>query len=124
MARFGLLIFALALLPSSADSWARDKNGTFTTHGGKSCGHYLDAYSRSTLSGGTQLKGTPEALTVFGWINGWLSAYNALSANGKKNILGGMTPNGARRWVATWCLDNPSKDVDDAIGTLTRKLER
>ena len=28
MARFGVLIFALALLPSSVDGWARDKNGT------------------------------------------------------------------------------------------------
>ena len=30
MARFGVLIFALALVFSSADDWAYDKNGNFT----------------------------------------------------------------------------------------------
>ena len=124
MARFGVMIFALALLLSSADGWAKDKNGIVTTYGNKSCGYYLDAYSRSELTGDRTIKGTHAAYRVFGWINGYLTAYNKLSNNGKEDILGGMTSNDVKRWMAAWCRDNPSKDTEDAVSALIGKLER
>ena len=124
MARFSVLIFALALLLSSADGWARDKNGGFTAHTHQSCGFYLDAYSTATLTGDSTFQGPYGAYLVFGWIGGYLSAYNHLSNNGKNDILGGMTPNDAMRWIAAWCRDNPSKNVWSAISALTGKLER
>ena len=88
MARFSVLIFALVMVFSSADAWAKDKNDRFTAYGNKSCGYYLDAYSRSTLTGGDTLSGPHAAWLVNGWINGYLTAYNELTNNGKKSILG------------------------------------
>ena len=40
-----------------------------------------------------------------------------------QNILGSMSTNDARRWIASWCRDNPSKDMDDGIKALILKLE-
>ncbi len=124
MARFGVLIVALALVLSSANGWARDKNGDFMTYDYVSCGEYVDAYSKSTLKGNRNFQGPYETGTVFGGIYGYLSAYNRFSNNGKSSILGSMSKNDARRWMAAWCRDNPSKDVDNAVNALTRKLRR
>ncbi len=112
------------LVLSSADGWARDKNGTFSTHNNRSCGYYLDLYSRTTLRGDRTLNGPYAAWAVFAWINGYLTAYNEHVANGKKTILGSMTLNDVRRWMAVWCRDNPSKDIDYAVSALTSKLRR
>ena len=109
---------------SSADGWADDKNGRFTSYDSRSCGYYLDAYSRTTLTGDTAQEGNHQAWGVFGWIDGYLTAYNAHVANGKESILGSMTINDARRWIAAWCRDNPSKDVMVGIEVLIRKLNR
>ena len=81
MARFSVLIFALALLLSSADGWAYDKF-RFDSYNSRSCGYYLDAYSRTTLTGDADQKGNHHAWGVFGWIEGYLTAYNAHAANG------------------------------------------
>jgi len=124
MARFSVLIFALALLLSSADGWAKGKNGSYNLYGNESCGYYLDAYSRSTLTGRGTQNGPHDAWSVFGWIAGYLSAYNELTNNGKKSILGSMTSNDARRWIAAWCRDSPSKKVWDAVDALIGKLNR
>ena len=124
MARFGVLIFALVVVFSSAEGWAKDKNGGYAAHGNLSCGYYLDVYSKTTLKGDGYLEGPREAWGVFGWINGYLTAYNRFNNNGKKSILGSMSMNDARRWIAAWCRDNPSKDIDDAVSALTDKLER
>ena len=124
MTRFGVLIFALVLVFSSAEGWAADKNGGYTAHGNLSCGYYLDAYSKTTLKGDGYLEGPHEAWGVFGWIIGYLAAYNEHIANGKEDILGGMTGNDAMRWVAAWCQDNPSRTVWEAAYALTRKLDR
>ena len=122
MARFGVLIFALAMAFSSAEGWAYDKYGDFIHYDGKSCGFYLDAYSKSTLKGEGRMKGPYEAWKVFGWINGYLTAYNRFNNNGKKSILGSMSMNDARRWIAAWCRDNPSKDVLHAVSALISKF--
>ena len=64
MVRFSVLIFALVLVQSSADGWAQDKSGVFSTYGNETCGYYLDAYSRTTLINGG-MKGPSEALGGF-----------------------------------------------------------
>ena len=79
MARFSVLVFALVMVFSSADGWAKDKKGGYADDGNPSCGYYLDAYSKTTLKGDGYLEGPHEALSVFGWINCYLTAYNQLS---------------------------------------------
>ena len=51
---------------SSADGWAFDKNGIFIAYGNFTCGYYLDAYSRTTLTGDRTKEGPYEAWRVSG----------------------------------------------------------
>jgi len=116
---FFLSIIALVL---SGAAHAKDKDGSYITVGNQSCGEYLDAYSRATLTGESEGKGPAEAVNIFGYINGYISAYNRYVPNGKQNILGSMSVNDVRRWIASWCQDNPSKDLVDGIDALIVKM--
>ena len=93
MARFGVLIFTLAMVFSSANGWAYDKNGMFTAYDHRSCGYYLEGCSRATLENDRSMGGPHEAWVVAGWIMGYLTAYNRFNDNGKESILGSMTGN-------------------------------
>jgi len=124
MARFSVLIFALALVFSSAEGLGADKDGMFTTYDNSSCGTYLDAYSKSTLTGDRGYSGPHQAWEVFGWISGYLTAYNELRINGKPSILGSMGTNDALRWIASWCRGNPSTDVWAALSAFVGKIDR
>jgi len=115
-----LCLSIIALVLSGA-AYARDKDGNYTVIGNKSCGYYLDGYSKATLTD-TGFKGVFESSLVFGFISGYLTAYNTTVPNGKQNILGSMSINDARRWIASWCWDNPSKDMDDGTQALIVKL--
>ena len=53
-----------------------------------------------------------------GWINGYISEYNGWVDNGKSDIVAGMGTNDTYRWLASWCRDNPSKGLFDAIQSL------
>ena len=117
-----LCLSVIALVLSGA-AHAKDKDGNFTTIGNKSCGYYLDAYSKATLTD-AGFSGQHESFLAFGFINGYLSAYNAKVPNGKQNILGSMSNNDAYRWIASWCRGNPSKDLDDGTNALTVKMEK
>jgi hypothetical protein len=61
---------------------------------------------------------------ALGFVNGYLSAYNAWAENGIKNILGSMSPNDAYRWLVSWCRDMPSTRVDDGLFALVTKLSK
>ena len=103
MARFSVLVFALVMVFSSAEGWGQDKTGRFTTLNNSPCGTYLYAYSKSTLTGdGGQI--------------GLLETGRSLMR------IGLMTPNDARRWIASWCGHNPFKTVYQALDALTNEL--
>ena len=101
-----------------------EKDGFYTVTGSKSCGKYLDAYAKATLTGESAYEGPHQSWKVFGYINGYLTAYNQYVHNGKKNIRGSMSVNDTYRWTASWCRDNPSKHLVDGIGALTVKMEK
>ena len=119
--RHALFLSVIALVLSGG-AHAKDKDGSYITVGNQSCEEYLDAYSRATLTGESEGKGPAESVNIFGYINGYISAYNHYVPNGKKNILGSMSMNDVRRWIASWCPDNPPKDLVDGIVALIVKL--
>jgi hypothetical protein len=53
-----------------------------------------------------------------GWVGGFITTYNSYVQNGKRDILEGMTANDALRWVASWCRDNSSRDLEYALEAL------
>jgi hypothetical protein len=114
MILFALILFGGAVF--SVPGEARDKNGGWTPYGGPSCEAYLGAYGKATLTGKHTYNGPEDTVIAFSWIAGFVSAYNAQTANGRLNILAGKHLNATFRWLASWCRDNPSGIV--AVGLL------
>jgi len=115
-----LLMMVLVGLVINGPAWGYDQDG-ITAFNTPKCGEYLDVYAKTTLKPNNVYEGPYEAWKVFGWISGYLTAYNENTDNRIKNILGTTTMNDARRWIASWCRDNPSKDVLDALVALFSK---
>ena len=111
-----LLILGVSGISGQAN--ARDRNGGLTLHGSITCSEYLDAYSRSTLTGDNGYSGQHETWGAFNYIYGFLSAYNGYVENGIADIIEGMSANDVRRWTSSWCRDNSSESLHDALNEL------
>ena len=101
----------LILLTNSGDGFGSD-----ATYGVPSCNDYLDAYSRTKLSGSSTFRGPPEVWGAFGWIDGYLTQYNMMNSFGIRDITKNVTFNDTYRWIASWCRDNPAFSLDRPIG--------
>lgn len=117
-------LVALVIAGTAGSGYAVDKDGNYSTADPISCGDYLDAYSKATLTGKSEYKGPHGTWKAFARISGYLTAYNRYVPNGKANIIGSMSLNNGRKWIASWCRDNPSKDLEDGIVSLISKLEK
>jgi hypothetical protein len=117
-------LLALTIAGTASKGQSKDKDYNFTDYGLYSCGAFLGAYSKTTLLENGKYKGPYEYWRLDGWIDGYLTGYNEFANNGKSSILGSMSYNDARRWLASWCRDNPSKGLWDSLNALTNKLER
>ena len=61
MTRFIIpILVALAIVGTAESGWAADKDGGYSIRGPTTCGEYLDAYSKSTLTGDSTYKGQYE----------------------------------------------------------------
>ena len=115
MSRLIVAALVASCLVVSAKSYAADANGNYIRYGAPTCGQYLDAYSSAELTGKwTALTTDPITANALGWISGFVSAYNRYVDNERQSILGDMSLNDARGWMASWCRDNPSKYADEA----------
>ena len=112
---FVSILCALMIVGATQFGHTRDADGTYSALENKSCGEYLDAYSRATLyDDGDGYKGPHEFWYATGWINGYITSYNQWTANGKENVAAGLSHGDVYRWVASWCRDNPSKELVEA----------
>ena len=111
-------LIALGFSFSAGGVSATDARGRYSIHGPFSCGQFLDAYSRSTLTGARTFQGPHEFWKAIGWIGGFISAYNMTTSNGRQDVLVGMSINARLKWIASWCRDNPSKYLLNATLTL------
>jgi hypothetical protein len=118
-----IILVAAIVLGIAGGVEAAEPSGGFTPYGSVSCAEYLDDYSRLKLTGGGKYSGPVNAFGSFDWLNGFISGINHEAKNGKKDIFEGMTPNGIKRWIASWCRDNPSRNVIGAVYNL-RKTRR
>ena len=123
MKRIILLPIALTVI-CSENGYAFDKNGKRKWFGELSCGSYLDVYSRMAFQGTNTYSSYPDGREVADWIEGFITDFNQFVDNGKANILGNMSINDARKWLASWCRDNPSKTLDLGIRSLAKSLSK
>jgi hypothetical protein len=105
----------MVMLVIGALVWGKGA-GAFVTHDLPVCSEFLDAYGKTTLMEGGKYSGPHEVWGVFGWVNGYLTAWDRSVGDG--DALDGMLSNDVHRWVASWCRDNLSKDIDDALQAL------
>ena len=114
------IFFGLALIGVlvSGPAWAF-KGNTYTILSVRNCVHYMDAYSRTTFTN-TGYRGPYKMWENLGWINGYLTAYNRLTPNGREDILGSMSGSDTAKWIGSWCRDNPKKNILDALDALIK----
>jgi hypothetical protein len=111
----------LVALVMAGPAWGADGIG-FIYIGSDSCGDYLDAYSRTKLTGKSAYSGPHEMWKAEGWISGYITAYNRYVKNGKQNITKSMSQNDVNKWMASWCRDNLTKKMHNGIHALINKL--
>lgn len=118
-----VLVVIVGVWGFTAPASAKDDNnyGEYTDYG-YSCAEYLDAYSRTTLVE-ENFQGPHEVWRAFGYIEGYISAYNAYIPNGKRDITSSHSFNDVRRWLASWCRDNDTKGVHEALLAFIKSRE-
>jgi hypothetical protein len=104
-----LLVVMLGVVGTAEDSRA------FTAFGDIACGKYLDAYSKTTLTGDHGYEGPYEMWRAAGWMNGFITDVN-WEIDG--NVAKGMTNNQVRQWAASWCRDNITETLSKAMEVL------
>jgi hypothetical protein len=112
------IIAVLVALVVSGPAWALDNKGNYITYGVNSCTKYIDVYSRTKLTGRSTYDGPLDAWFSFGWIHGYVTAYNESVRNYRSDIFYSMSMNNAYKWMASWCRDNHQKNVHDALKAL------
>ena len=116
-----LLMVGLVGLVISGPAWGYEKDGDFTSLGKPECEKYLGAYGNITFTAEGKITGPHEAFVFVSWMAGYTTAYNKYVDNGKANILDSVASNDVLRWIASWCRDNPTQDVRDALEALFSK---
>ena len=104
----------------SGEAVGANKEGGFAVYGSHTCGEYSDAYANATLTGKNGFKGRHNWWQIDGWIDGYLTAYNQLKKNMIRDVIVEMSANDSRRWMASWCRDNPSDMFLNAIDRLIK----
>lgn len=116
------VLIAVGVAGAAGQVGAKDQDG-LSNASPFTCAMYLEAYSKSTLDGVAQFTGPQGATLLFGWAKGFEDGINAAARNGKRSV-NNMTPNDTRKWLASWCRDNPSKVMVEAFYALIPKSDR
>ena len=117
-----IILAALVGALVSGPAVAVDETGSYYRlgMGSEKCAKYLGAYGTS------ELKHTPDGQFSFnnrfgiwiGWIHGYATRVN-MTTKGRANIYD-MDSIGIAAWLASWCRDNPSKDLTEAMNAFTQ----
>ena len=117
------VIIAAALLGVlvSGPVWAVDEAGSYFNFGAglEKCTKYLGEYAAADLKKipGKQISYKRKFGYILGWIEGYATRVNKITKAGADiydmSILDMMA------WLASWCRDNPSKILINAMDSLT-----
>ena len=110
------LVLISVFMALASPTWGAS-NGRYTEYN-YNCQEYLDAYAKTTLIDDNKYSGPHAMWEASGYIRGYTTAYNRETNNGIGNILEDMSMRDTYSWIASWCRDNPSKTLDDALQAL------
>ena len=121
MTRMVLLAVLLISLPLAAS--AKDERGRYVSmgEGNANCGTYLGAYSVADLrKRGSDHSYRGDFGSYLNWLQGYASRVNQTEPGGQNVYQMGTVD--IAGWVASWCRDNPSKSLLEAMDQLTNKV--
>jgi len=90
---------------------ARDNYNDYLAQGDKSCGQWVNFRN----------EGGFELAYSFGWIAGYISAYNRQKL-GVYNILGSTDIDSVLLWMDKYCRENPLSNLATGMDVLTNEL--
>jgi hypothetical protein len=97
---------------------ADNNRGQYTTTLAPTCNEYLRDYATASITDtGSRLEYSTSFGNDIGWIAGYMSHVNS-SIRGKSNYFNDLINEVV--WIASWCRDNSSFDLDDAMRALTK----
>ena len=111
-----LLAIALSLGTTNASADEAGQNASWTSYGVDSCSKVLSTHAQITIKN-YKISGPPAAWTLIGWVSGFATAANS-AIGSPKNYYKSMSNIEMLNWVASFCRDNPKKDVDYAMRLL------
>ena len=102
----------------SGPAWGKDALGIYTPILDLSCSRVLREYAVANLGGAgtTEVTYNTKFGDVLGWIAGYMTRVN-FDTRGKKDYFHDLVDEVA--WVASWCRDNTSYSLPDAMEALT-----
>lgn len=117
-----LVWLALVGMPPSVE--ARTDKGRYTSVGVIGCIDFLERFGDNHRE-----RPNEETLTIgyaqpYGWINGYLTAYNRWAANGQSDIRTKLGKDDVQLWLVSYCLENPHMNTANALEALVLDLER
>ena len=119
-----IILVALVTVLVSGPAWGV-KNNSYSSYfpGSEKCTKFLSDYARAettaTRDGNAVNYSYPAAAALeIGWILGFISGTNREKEGRENFFLYGWVENIG--WIASWCRDNPSKDLLDAVEALMR----
>ena len=117
-----LIIAALLVAGFSGTAQAFDAEGIYVAYATEiyTCSDYIDIYARTTLTDRNDAEAPSRGHQHYAYALGYLTAYNRYTPNKKQNIAGGDTINDIRRWLGSWCRDNSSQTLDNALNAYIR----
>ena len=114
-------ILLFALLPVGAGAF--DDAGIYTSLGAFGCSDYVAHYDEDRADRPSSDHILVEYLPRQGWLLGYLTAYNAWIANGRRNVAQGLDEDAIESWVADYCREYPLDTIGDAMIAFIRELE-
>ena len=115
-----IAVVLVGVLVSGA-AWGKDEAGRYYIFGagGEKCAKYLGDYSTSELKRepNEEFTYSPKFGIWIGWIHGYATRVNK-TIKGRANIYD-MDSVDIAAWLASWCRDNPSKELTRTMHALT-----
>jgi len=112
------IILAALIVCVVSPAWGDTAAGVYAAKLSPECSTFLSDYAMAELSQrGSKITYSNHFGDNIGWIAGYMTRVN-FSVRGKENYFRDLLEEVA--WVASWCRDNPSLDLSDAMRAITK----
>jgi hypothetical protein len=118
-----MLLATMLVMQISGPAWGMDEQGEYFIFGpgNYSCSEFIGRYRRADVrrAANNQLNFNVEFGGSIGWIQGYLTAVNAMTP-GKIDYFVSMDSVDVIEWIASWCRENPRANLYRAVEALVK----